>query len=273
MKYLVLSFENAGFFKNHAGTRDKIYDIDGSRERSPNDNFLEPITVNQISNVLHVLFGERPVPINRYTFYDKVDYLVDKANNSFLKIESYLNDKGFYQRELIHLKKADWNTTKKELFLNWKVVNNFLEDELYSEFVDMINEVFSTNPKESTLNEVIPLIKNSNDQRVLDIFDKFRAQKKNGLYDVIFKGQTKSFNSNFRTLQNNLNGIDFVTKISGKILVPVSEEDIDRIRSNKGCATILDGGLVSIKGIIDSNFLNTSGFRKVSDISTQKFES
>ena len=90
MKYLILEFNNAGFFINHRGTKDKIYDIDGSRKRSNQDNFEEPIHVNHISNMIHVLFGERPAPSNRFTFYGRVDYLFEKAQNSFIKIETYL---------------------------------------------------------------------------------------------------------------------------------------------------------------------------------------
>jgi hypothetical protein len=233
----------------------------------------EPITINQISNVLHVLFGERPVPINRHTFYDKSEYLVDKARDSFIRIDNFVNEKGFYQREMIHLKKADWNTTKKELFLNWKVINNYLEDELFNQFKDFIEDVFSIKTNESTFNEVGAMLKSSDDERISDFFSMLREKKKAGLYEAIFNGQTKGFNSNFRTLQTNLNGIDFVVKLNGQILVPVSAEDIECIKSNKGCATILDGGLVTIDNIVSSMFLNTNGFKKVSEISTKRIES
>ena len=49
-KYLELSFQNAGLI------------LRGNR-------FVEPITIFQISNVIHVLFGERPVPtLNRVRY-------------------------------------------------------------------------------------------------------------------------------------------------------------------------------------------------------------
>jgi len=64
-KYLMLDFKNASLIRCHKGTKDKIIDPVGDQyktDRSVDMEFVEPITVQQISNMLHVLFGERPKP-------------------------------------------------------------------------------------------------------------------------------------------------------------------------------------------------------------------
>lgn len=67
-------------------------------------------------------------------------------------------------------------------------------------------------------------------------------------------------------------GVDKIAKLEGQILVPVSDEDLEKLRNNKGTATILDGGLVYIKDVVDSNFINPErmGFTKLIDIKTTK---
>jgi len=271
MKYLVLNFENAGFFRNHRGTRDKIYDIDGSRPRKVEENFQEPITIHQISNVLHVLFGERPVPINRYTFYDKVPYLFEKSKDCLLRIDNFVNDKGFYQREFIQLKKADWNSWKQEVFMNWNVVRKLLEQEYFEMLTSTLKSVFGPDIMNYTFNEVKQMIKSSADERLGDMFKVLNENGKSPLYHNVYSDDSR-INMNHRTYQTNLHGIDYIVRLHGKILVPVSDDDIKVINANKGFATLLDGGLVTIENLLDSNFINTSGFIKVSDISTKKIE-
>ena len=73
------------------------------------------------------------------------------------------------------------------------------------------------------------------------------------------------------TALNINNGVENVILLRGEILVPVSEEDIERLKENKGCATILDGGLVWIEGIVNSDHLSIDGFEKVSEISSEKY--
>ena len=45
-------------------------------------------------------------------------------------------------------------------------------------------------------------------------------------------------------------------------------EDIQKIKSSKGCATLLDGGAVFIKGL--KNNVSVEGYTRVSDISMEK---
>jgi hypothetical protein len=91
-KFLFLEFKNAGFFKKHKRTKDKIFDLSSTRNRKDEEEFEEPITYFQVSNILHVLFGERPVPSIRESLYSRNEYLVQKSLNSYIKINSYNKD-------------------------------------------------------------------------------------------------------------------------------------------------------------------------------------
>ena len=89
--FLILKFRNAGLFRKHFNTKDKIWDIDGSRDRKDEPEFVEPITVHQVSNMLHVLFGERPKSTVRKSAYDRLEYYFDKASDSYIKITTMKN--------------------------------------------------------------------------------------------------------------------------------------------------------------------------------------
>jgi len=73
------------------------------------------------------------------------------------------------------------------------------------------------------------------------------------------------------TALNINNGIEKVVILRGEILIPVSDEDVEQLRQNKGCATILDGGMVWIKGLVNGDHLSIEGFEKVGEISTEKY--
>jgi len=102
-KYLILEFDNAKLFPKDetSNNKDKVIEnnliikngvisVTKAKRTNRNEmlNFVEPITVNQISNALHVFFGERPVPSFRNVFYSKVDKIYEMAMNSYLNISS-----------------------------------------------------------------------------------------------------------------------------------------------------------------------------------------
>ena len=81
-KYIKLSFRDAKLFPKNIKTKDFTSDLSvasknrlvlsrSKRCEGVNNNFKEPITVHQISNMLHTLIGERPVPSFRKVFYNK----------------------------------------------------------------------------------------------------------------------------------------------------------------------------------------------------------
>lgn len=269
-KFLVLKFRDAGLFRKHMGSKDKIHDIDGPRDRKHEPEFVEPITVHQISNMLHVLFGERPKPSRRTTVYDRIDYIFEKALDSYLKIDTIKDEKGRFPREFISLAKSQWNSYSGVSYVNWNRINKLLEDELYLEFTNMINEIFGEDLTKKSFDDALKMLSNSEDPRMEDVLIFLKKNKKTPLYALIKDNEDISMNANARTLITNLKGVDKIRRLEGSILVPVTDSDILNIKENKGCATILDGGFVSIHGIEYGDEINPLNYRKVSEISLEE---
>lgn len=273
-KFLILSFKNAAFFRKHKGTKDKIFDISSKRDRKDEPEFEEPLTYYQISNVLHVLFGERPVSSIRESLYSKNEYLFDKAKNSYLRIDSFVNDKGKFQTEIRQLNKPFWNSWNPQSFMNWERTKKILGEDLFNKFSSTIEEVFNVKISETTFNQIKEKLVLTKDKRLELMFNELIENGKKSFYNSFFGNGTEicDINKNSKTMLTILRGVDRVYKIEGQIIVPVSDEDIEKLRLNKGTATILDGGLVYIKDLVDSKYISPErlGFTKISEIKTTK---
>jgi hypothetical protein len=274
-KYLVLNFKNAGLFRKNRKTKDKIFDIDGRRERLGELEHIEPITSQQISNMLHVLFGERPKPMNRETVYPAIDYLIEKGKKSYLKIDSYKDENGNFYSETIQLNKAVHNSWNPISYMNWNRVKKLLDDDsegLFTYFTDTIFDVFDVKIEDTSFNNVKSMILNSKDGKLDEMFKLLNSKNKKPLYNSIYGSgnELTDINKNSRTKLTVLTGLDKIIRLSGEILVPVSDDDIEKIKMNKGCATLLDGGHVSIKKITSANIINVDNFTLIGDISLEK---
>jgi hypothetical protein len=272
-KYLMLEFNNASLIRWHRGTKDKISDPIGLGdrvERRIETEFVEPITAQQISGMLHVLFGERPKPMNRKTLYQRIEYLYEKAGECYIKFDNFRDSDGKFQTEVFQTNKASWNSWQTVSFMNWNRVYNLLEDEYYTLFVDMVKEVFNHTAETITFVELAKLLKTTDDQRVVEVFKILNKNGKTPLYSWVYgEGTQKSdINKNGRTQLTIIKGIDTKINLSGSIIVPVNDEDIEKIKNSKGCATLLDGGAVFIKGL--KNNVSVEGYTKVGDISMEK---
>lgn len=271
-KFLILGFKNATLFRKHKQTSDKIFDgLHNTRDRKNEPEYIEPITYHQVSNVLHVLFGKRPVSNVRHSNYLKDSYIEQKAKDSFIRIDSYKNDKNEYQTEIKHLNKACYNSTNPQSFMNWERSRKLLGDVLFNQFSAVINQVFGVDVTDVSFNDIREKILVTNDIRLYVIFNTLKLKKKKSFYDSFYGNRSKA-NENVETKITIINGIDSVSKLEGVIVVPISEQDLNIIRNNSGIATILDGGMVYIKDIKESNFINTErmGLTKLSDINTKK---
>jgi hypothetical protein len=272
-KYLMLEFNNASLIRWHRGTKDKISDPIGlgdKVERRIETEFVEPITAQQISGMLHVLFGERPKPMNRKTLYNRIEYLYEKAGECYLKFDNFTDSDGKFQSEIFQTNKSSWNSTQTVSYMNWNRVYKLLEDDLYKMFLDMVKDVFNHTPETITFVELANKIKTSTDSRVTEMFEILRKNLRNPLYSWVFgkPSEKTAMNQNGRTQLTIIKGIDTKINLSGSIIVPVDDEDIDKIRNSKGCATLLDGGAVFIRGL--KNNVSVEGYTKVSDISMEK---
>jgi hypothetical protein len=272
-KFLILEFRNAGLFRKHRNTKDKMFNFGERSERNAALEFIEPITSQHVTNLLHVLFGKRPKPMNRYSIQELDEYLVEKAKQSFLQITTYKNDKDKFYSESIKITKAVHNAWNPVSYMYWKRIEDLLGKELYNNFIGVLYDVFKLTPDDVSFNKMKVMIKNTKDERLDNIFIKLNSKGKKPLWDSIFgKGtEPSNINKNHRTKLTVTSGVDKIIRLDGSILVPVSDDDLDIIRKNKGCATILDGGLVTIKSVKNANFVNTEGYTLVGEISLEKY--
>jgi hypothetical protein len=267
-KYLILEFKNAGLFRTNKKTKDKIFWLDKNKyNRYVEDEFDEPITVHQITNVLHTLFGERPVPKNRPVGYNLLNHYQEMASNSFLKIDNFKDGKNCFVSEITQLNKSAWDA-KADTVMNWELTRRLL-DEHYQLFMEMVKEVFNHTPKTITFNKLCNLIKKSKDRRVGEVFDFLKSKGKTSFYNYVFIGNKSEVSANDRIRLTITKGIDKKTNFDGSIIVPVNDDDIIKLKKSKGCATLLDGGAIFIKGI-KYDGVNTNGYIPVKEISLEK---
>ena len=274
-KFLILEFRNAGLFRKnkYKKSKDKIFDLNDRRERFLEPEFVEPITVHQISNMLHVLFGERPIPSNRKVSYKALSYIYNKALKSYLKIETIKNENGNFPKETIQIKKSVYNAWNTQSFLYWERIKKLLEEpDLINEFVDVLSEVFSCDIETFPFNQVKEMLLKSKDKRLVDLFTLLKGRNKSTIYKAIYgkKEEVGDLNKDKRTMLTVNTATEDIYRLSGQIIVPVSEKDLDKIRAGKGSATLLDDGLVYIKEVVSGNTLQIDGFIKVKNISIAK---
>lgn len=293
-KYLVLKFRDAKLFPSTKYSKDKSFDlIKGAVDRKILETFDEPITVHQISNILHVIFGERPVSSVRLSLYDKVDTLFEKAKECFLRIENPKIGDGKggdkFITEIIQLKKALVNSWVKPQYITWERIRRLIGDELYGEFLIVIDELYAIKPSTHSSEKLVTyfrdLTKGSKqmnfggkntlsvpldlDERMIDFFRLCKIKQFSSLVTTFFDPNSSEMNmAKNRTALTSVMGIDNIAKLRGTILVPVTDEEIKKIyRTN---TTILDGGFLYLDSIKNESEINDEGFISVSDISLTK---
>ena len=269
-QFLILEFRNAGLFRKDPRKRskDKMFDMGVRSDRYLAQEYVEPITVNQMSNVLHVLMGERPKPSLRYTPYDRVERIYNIALESYIKIDSPKNSLGQFYSETVQLKKAVGNSWNPQVQVSWLRLQRYLGDEFYTKFINVIVSVFKVVIEDVTTLEIRELCLNTIDKRLDKIFELAIEQKLTPLSDYFrSKIMVSTINATRKTPVTVVTCIDKIIRLNGQLIVPVSDEDIQIIRNNKGCATILDGGIVYIKGLKSANLLNVDGFTQFKNIS------
>ena len=292
--YLILEFKDAGFFKKNKGTNDFIFDMNGKRQRRDSLFYKEPITVNQVSNMIHVLFGERPKPSLREVAFGNVDYYHKKAMQSYLKINSYrrtIKDKKTNEErkefvsEVLQTKKSVSDSWSKNEFVYWERIAKHLGKPLFTEFTELLSKLFKVKDitekysfmelRDEVMTKGLATKDEERNTRTteLDIFfDKLTENSMRPLVvNFLYKNRRTEINKAPRIKITVNISTEMVTKLSGEIVIPVTDEDILKLDSHKGCATILDGGVVFIKGIVSANEVNVSDHVKVSEISLEKY--
>lgn len=266
-KILVLAFNNAKMFKQTRFTKDYVF----TRDNAPLDRvkfhfYEEPLNANHISNMLHVLFGYRPIASLRGSLYNSNTYLFDKANESYIKYD-LVNHKG----EMLQTNKSRYNSKSMINFMYWERVKNLIGDDLYNQFTTVTSLVLgiSNIEKKHTFEEVKKMLNpHLKDKRIVTLFDKLKANRKTSLCTYIDGTELSGINANPLTRLSTTKGIETAYKAYGKIYVPVNDDDIKRLEEySSGFANILDGGMVEIDSLIDINKFSDDELIKIKNIS------
>lgn len=292
-KFIVAPFKNAKLFRNSKNGSCKDFVIDpedpsGYRKRMDKLNkrfdtqFVEPLTIYQISNILHVLFGERPVPSNRVCYYEKNNYLFDKAGDCYLKLTDSSLKNPIYKKynsntdqyeltsEILQVNKSSWNSWNPNPQINWDIIKRYLGSDdninwFFSELIDILN----TNPLNHDVDKVRLTLFQLNPTH---LFDGLKQRKRTALVTYILTNKTSDIIKSNDRVQLTINkGIEKVNILNGVILIPVNDDDIQRIRQSKGHARVLDGGYLWIDSIVNADEYIIDGFTLVKDISTEKY--
>lgn len=325
-KLLKLSFRNAIWFSDTKdykmyNAKDRVFDIHGvTTDRMEIPRFRNPITKYQVSNILHYLFGERPVPTHRVTSsaHKRIDYYVELAENALLKIDEIpivvdkedekskppKNDSAKYRKELLSeyskypeetmtLRKSVKNSWVKSVILTWEHIRYYInDDKKFDRYVKYLSNILNQDVRKVPYVNLIDLVREQPISIRLQIFEFVKSLGNSsglsyafGLLDngelklsdasqCICRGyssNSKLFTDGCRLVNKNVTS---VRSLSGSIVVPVTDEDIDRLRNvSTGCATLLDGGLVNIEGIISENDFMSYGYTRVGDISLELVKS
>ena len=272
-QFLMLDFRNAGLFRKDPRKRskDKIFNYGLRSDRYLAEEFVEPITVNHMSNVLHVLMGERPKPTLRYTPYDRVERIYNIALESYIRIDSPKNSFGEYYAETVQLKKAVGNSWNPQILVSWLRLQKYLGDEFYTTFINVITSVFNVKIEDVTTLQIRELCLKTVDSRLDEIFDLAIENEITPLSDYFrLPKLIPSMNATKKSPVTVITCIDKIIRLKGQLIVPVSDEDIQIIRNNKGSATILDEGVITIRGLKSANLLNVDGFTQFKNISLNK---
>lgn len=286
-KYIKLRFENAKLFPKNKKTNDYISNVSitkkgklifthSKRSDEKITSFKEPITVHQISNMLHTLIGERPVPSFRETFYKRNEDIFNIALNSFIKIDSPKVKKNVngeevqtFITEFTKVNKSVWNSWAKPKKLHWFKIKKYM-DNYYQEFIEKMSEVLGYNVEEKPFENLFNIaIDNSEFDDVIKWLNQI---KKTPIINLLTKedADRSEITKSGRLAETITSGIDDVYLLHGEILIPHQEDFVKKII--KTSTNILDGGYCEIVGVYYADELdNTDDFTLVSEISDEKY--
>jgi hypothetical protein len=288
-KCLILGFKDAKLFRPNKKTKHRILNEDGYKDREDKDFVNTPfdtISKDHVANVLLVLAGQRPIPRLRES-HAKLEAdkdIIELAKDARVRIErgNYYDKEGSLkvfeevfstQKTLKNSKKAtmtyflnlDEKVLMKSILISWEKIKWHLGRDLFSLFKKMVIDVLGDEALQWKMTKVFEDLYHSKDEKVKKFCETVGvpAQYKNILVlgkadpEFYYTGYTGFKHWHYSTI---CRGIEKVACLSGRIVIPVNEDDLQKFEKGNGVATLLDGGLVYIEDIVDNSelvFLNT----------------
>jgi len=287
-KAVIIKFRGASIFTNRKPSNDKAVTDTGwtGRDKAPRlevpDDTLD---ARHVSNLLHVLMGERPVPTLRRSAMRRDESIYQCARRAVVRIEETSREETKTVRKAV---KDSWNTATLWYELNGKQVKvkggllyherlmRFLGDALYGSFLDVLGRLTgSSNPrKEYTAHRGIEILNAHGNEPLVKKFSiQCRKGGRTALANLLeTNGNTASitFHQGTGSRLNILvvnKGVEKVRRVSGTIFVPVeSDELLNRLTNGTGVATLLEGGFASLSGVEDWSEDLIHGGKTVSEV-------
>ena len=280
MKYLVLRFENACLKFDESSKSSDTCSLGKIQET----NWSCPIGLDQVSNMLHVMFGLPPKAVNRDTIFKRNKDIYELAKNSYIKYDNYSKEdmeslKFFKNLEFFQTAKPAFNSHQKittkidgqEIggHYTWEYFKRRFngKDDLFDIIMNFFNEVLGV--EDVRLYYYFPEFveefhKHLKEKKVKAFFenelmkggDFFGVGKplntpiinllKNE-YDMA-NGTNCSYNQPTPLLYCKGTGRRF--SFSGEIIVPIeNDEYVTYLKEYGTLPTLLDGGLVTVLSI------------------------
>lgn len=286
MPYIKISFKSAKLFIEKKVGTDFVSDISTyfSKENymqrgtdntiliNVNDILNVPIGFEQVSNMLHVLLGVRPVPSKRATIHKRLDIIDNIVKESWIRIDNqyYTINKNQDKKlitEFIQGKKIPKNSNAKGVsfltkngdkidgYITWgKLFQSFYyhDNEKYNRILTLFKELYGNDNFQKDYSLIDFLLFLSEDENKRHILSNFF--KENNLTPLAYIvshefDKAGSFNNadkkqkgyNLGKLQNN-KSVKTIVTFDGEIVFKMNKELTDIIINGTRNATLLDGG-------------------------------
>ena len=281
---LLLEFVDALIHLYPERSKDAIFDGDitidrrrAPRIRVPDDT----LDVRHVSNLLHVFMGERPVPTLRFSVMRFDEQIYSAAEKTWAQVRESSPKEIVWRRKAV---KDCWSQAKIVYRLNGKNVRvgggslyhayiaRLIGDELYSQFLCLVEALTGwKNPRSAvSVKQAIEVLNaNNSDPRVVDLVKACKAGSGVAFAHLISStGDPDAFHpqsGNHSKLNIKMTQFcpEYVRRISGTVLTPVSDELVERLGNGRGVATFLEGGIARIRDITDWSDEMTAGFTPV----------
>jgi hypothetical protein len=288
MKALIIKIREAGVFKapRLSGSQDKVLSMGAyvsrfdKRTKTCTPYLSIPagrLSYQHVANLLRVLWGQRPVPTLREVRTDVLKgdpYFEALAKKVRVKIETPVLpvDKGhkesYYPEETATIRKSigdSWQTATQSYLLDgaYKQVKGgllypdrlrrSLNGDLYDQFCSIVKEYGGA----GTVQKSIELLNvHKEDARVIAFCEACRDNGGTSLSNIIMNQVEKGISTHASPAKPlNLlmasGTIQTIEKFNAIMYVPVTDEDLEKIKEGTGVATYLEGGLATVEGVED----------------------
>jgi hypothetical protein len=270
MQCVIIKFKGAGLFDNLKYSKDKACDTEGMHERRNFRHIDVPVgtlSVRHISNLLHVLCGERPSPSLRKSFIKPLTRITGLAQKACVRVTSVVNrDK--YLPEAKTIRKAienSWQTATHDIFLNgkrqplkgliyWERLRAYLGNELSDKFKALAEKLLGRECLSLSLEAIIERLNAEHKEGIKPFLCELTANRRTAFAQLL-SGDTAT--AAFNQVTNDLvritvpKGKENICRIDGEIFLPVEPAEMELLRKGTGVATFLEGGYAYIASVED----------------------